>query len=63
LREIYNENEANSGSSLQEIKLVLEVALFCTRSRSSEQPSMEDVVKHLSGLKHIDDGRSWKEGQ
>jgi len=63
LREIYNENETSSASSLHEIKLVLEVAMFCTRSRSSDQPSMEDVVKHLSGLKHIDDGRTSKEGQ
>lgn len=57
LREIYNENEAKSASSLEEIKLVLEVAMFCTRSRSSDQPSMEDVLKHLSGLKHIDEGQ------
>ncbi|XP_020207733.1 leucine-rich repeat receptor-like protein kinase TDR [Cajanus cajan] len=59
-REIYNENEA---SSLQEIKLVLEVAMLCTRSRSLDRPSMEDVLKLLSGLKHLDDGRTSKEGQ
>ncbi|RDX71870.1 Leucine-rich repeat receptor-like protein kinase TDR, partial [Mucuna pruriens] len=63
LREIYNENEASSASSLQEIKLVLEVAMLCTRSRSSERPSMEDVLKLLSGLKHLEDGRTSKEGQ
>ncbi|KAK7304774.1 hypothetical protein VNO77_42661 [Canavalia gladiata] len=65
LREIYNENEANSASSLQEIKLVLEVAMLCTRSRSTDRPSMEDALKLLSGLKHLelDDGRTSKEGQ
>ncbi|CAJ1975571.1 unnamed protein product [Sphenostylis stenocarpa] len=63
LREIYNENEASSASSLQEIKLVLEVAMLCTRSKSSDQPSMEDVLKLLSGLKHLDDDRTSKEGQ
>ncbi|KAG4949798.1 hypothetical protein JHK84_043230 [Glycine max] len=63
LREIYNENGASSASSLQEIKLVLEVAMLCTRSRSSDRPSMEDVLKLLSGLKHLEDGRTSKEGQ
>ncbi|XP_027338409.1 leucine-rich repeat receptor-like protein kinase TDR [Abrus precatorius] len=62
LREIYNENETSSASSLQEIKLVLEVAMLCTRSRSSDRPSMEDALKLLSGIKHLDDGRTSKEG-
>lgn len=34
----------------KEISLVLEVALLCTRSRPSEQPSMKDVLNRLSGL-------------
>ncbi|KAK7411624.1 hypothetical protein VNO78_03059 [Psophocarpus tetragonolobus] len=63
LREICNENEASSVSSLPEIKLVLEVAMLCTRTRSSDRSSMEDVLKLLSGLKHLDDGRTSKEGQ
>lgn len=63
LKEIYNENEASSASSLQEIKLVLEVAMLCTRSRSTDRPSMENVLKLLSGLKHLDDGRTSKEEQ
>ncbi|TKY73075.1 Leucine-rich repeat receptor protein kinase TDR [Spatholobus suberectus] len=62
-REIYNENEASSASSMQEIKVVLEVAMLCTRSRSSDRPSIEDVLKLLSGLKHLDDGRTSKERQ
>lgn len=56
LREIYNDNEVSSTSSLQEIKLVLEVAVLCTRSRSSDRPSMEDALKLLSGLKHLEEG-------
>ncbi|XP_061351132.1 leucine-rich repeat receptor-like protein kinase TDR [Gastrolobium bilobum] len=63
LREIYNENEVSSASSLQEIKLVLEVAMLCTRSRSKDRPSMEDALKVLSGLKGLEDGRTSKEGQ
>ncbi|RVX05228.1 Leucine-rich repeat receptor-like protein kinase TDR [Vitis vinifera] len=52
LREIYNENEVGSADSMQEeIKLVFEVALLCTRSRPSDRPSMEDVLNLLSGLK------------
>ncbi|XWS70361.1 hypothetical protein CRYUN_Cryun03dG0041500 [Craigia yunnanensis] len=52
LGEIYNENEAGSTNSLQEeIKLVLDVALLCTRNRSADRPSMEDALKLLSGLK------------
>ncbi|OIV98497.1 hypothetical protein TanjilG_18781 [Lupinus angustifolius] len=55
LRETYNENEVSSASSLQEIKLVLEVAKLCTRSRSSDRPSMEETLKLLSGLKPLKD--------
>ncbi|XVF48474.1 hypothetical protein PTKIN_Ptkin03bG0193300 [Pterospermum kingtungense] len=52
LREIYNENEAGSTNSLQEdIKLVLDVAVDCTRSRPADRSSMEDASKLLSGLK------------
>ena len=52
LGEIYNENEAGSTNSLQEeIKLVLDVALLCTRSRPADRPSMEDALKLLSGFK------------
>lgn len=58
LREIYNENEVTSANSLQEIKLVLEVAKLCTRSRSSDRPSMEDALKLLSGLKPLEDDRT-----
>ena len=50
LREIYHENyEVDSSNSFQEeIKLVLEVALLCTRSTPSDRPSMEDALKLLS---------------
>lgn len=52
LREIYDENEGGSTNSLQEeIKLVLEVAVHCTRKRPADRPSMEDALKLLSGLK------------
>uniref|UniRef100_A0A5B7AV06 non-specific serine/threonine protein kinase n=1 Tax=Davidia involucrata TaxID=16924 RepID=A0A5B7AV06_DAVIN len=52
LREICNENEVGSSNSFQEeIKLVLEVALLCTRSRPSDRPSMEEALKLLTGLK------------
>ncbi|MED6151033.1 hypothetical protein PIB30_078429 [Stylosanthes scabra] len=62
LREIYDQNEVCSPSSMQEIKLVLEVAMLCTSSRSNDQPSMEDALKLLSGIKPIGDGRASKEG-
>ncbi|KAI4344242.1 hypothetical protein L6164_011490 [Bauhinia variegata] len=52
LREIYNENEV---SPMQEVKLVLEVALLCTRSVPCDRPSMEDALKILSGLKTLED--------
>jgi hypothetical protein len=63
LRDIYNENEADSKPSVQEeIKLVLEVAFLCTRSRTSDRPSMEDALKLLSGLKPQDNDRTSKAG-
>ncbi|KAL1817682.1 hypothetical protein ACET3Z_020256 [Daucus carota] len=52
LKEIYAENEAESSKSLQEeINLVTEIAWRCTTTRSSDRPSMQDVLKLLSGLK------------
>ena len=52
LREIYSENQTGStGSTQEEIKMVLEVALLCIRSRPSDRPSMEDALKLLSGMK------------
>ncbi|KAJ9163002.1 hypothetical protein P3X46_022725 [Hevea brasiliensis] len=52
LREIYDENEAGSSESTrEEIKMALEVALLCTRSRPADRPSMEDALKLLSGFK------------
>lgn len=52
LREIYSDDEVGSTALLQEeIMTVLEVALLCTRNRSSDRPSMEDVLKLLSGPK------------
>lgn len=52
LRELYNETEAGCSISIQEeVQLVLEVALLCTRNRPVDRPSMEDVLKLLSGLK------------
>lgn len=52
LREIYNENKAGSNISMQEeIKLVVEVAMLCTRSRPSDRPSMESALKLLSESK------------
>lgn len=53
LEEICNENEVSPQDSLRkEVSLVLEVALVCTRSRSSDQPSMKDVLNLLSGSNH-----------
>ncbi|KAK6274006.1 hypothetical protein POUND7_011089 [Theobroma cacao] len=52
LREVYNDSEAGSTNSLQEeVKLVLDVAMLCTRSRPADRPSMEEALKLLSGLK------------
>ncbi|CAJ2637069.1 unnamed protein product [Trifolium pratense] len=48
LREVYNGNEATSVGSMQEIKLVIEVAMLCTKSRSSDRPFMEDVYNLLT---------------
>ncbi|XP_044471289.1 leucine-rich repeat receptor-like protein kinase TDR [Mangifera indica] len=51
LREICNDNEVGSSSSLQEeIKLVLDVALLCIRTTPSDRPSMNDTLKFLSRL-------------
>ncbi|XP_030509728.1 leucine-rich repeat receptor-like protein kinase TDR [Cannabis sativa] len=50
LTEVLKENEVDSNSSIEEeIKLVLEVALLCTSS-PNDRPSMEEVLKLLSGL-------------
>ncbi|XP_059637821.1 leucine-rich repeat receptor-like protein kinase TDR [Cornus florida] len=52
LREIYNDNEVGSSNSFQEeIKQVIDVALLCTRRRSSDRPSMEEALKLLLGPK------------
>ncbi|KAJ0800075.1 putative protein kinase RLK-Pelle-LRR-XI-1 family [Helianthus annuus] len=61
LKEIYNDNEVSASSSSssssksiqEEIKSVLEVVLACTTSKQSDRPSMEDVLKILSGLKPL----------
>lgn len=42
LREDCNGNKVASDSTMQEIKLVLEVAMLCTKSRSSDRPSVKD---------------------
>jgi hypothetical protein len=46
----------------EEIKLVLEVAFLCTRSGTSDRPSIEDALKILFGLKPQDNGRTSKAG-
>nr|XP_043629148.1 leucine-rich repeat receptor-like protein kinase TDR [Erigeron canadensis] len=55
LKEIYQANEVDSSSSSksiqEEIKLVFEVVLRCTTSKQTDRPSMEEVLKILSGLK------------
>ncbi|KAK9098411.1 hypothetical protein Syun_025456 [Stephania yunnanensis] len=52
LKEIYDENEVGSNDAMRgEIKMVLEVALLCTKSRSCDRPTMEVALKLLSGLK------------
>ncbi|CAN1809789.1 Leucine-rich repeat receptor-like protein kinase TDR [Linum perenne] len=49
LKEMYSENESvTSDSTKREIKQALEVALLCTRSRSSDRPTMADALKLLS---------------
>lgn len=58
LEEICSDNEVNPQDSLRkEINLMLEVALLCTRSKSSDQPSMKDILTLLSGSKkhNLDD--------
>ncbi|XP_027186406.1 uncharacterized protein [Cicer arietinum] len=60
LREVCNGNEVSSTSSIQDIKLVLEVAMLCTRSRSSDRPSMDDALKLLSRLKDLEDHKNSK---
>ncbi|KAJ8753114.1 hypothetical protein K2173_017663 [Erythroxylum novogranatense] len=52
LREVFADNEVSSTNSMkEEIRLVVEVAVRCTRSRPSERPSMEETVKLLSWSK------------
>ncbi|KEH37840.1 putative protein kinase RLK-Pelle-LRR-XI-1 family [Medicago truncatula] len=60
LREVCNGNEVASASTIQEIKMVLEVSMICTKSRSSDRPSMEDALKLLSGLKRSEDDKTSK---
>ncbi|GAV83953.1 LRR_1 domain-containing protein/Pkinase_Tyr domain-containing protein/LRRNT_2 domain-containing protein/LRR_4 domain-containing protein/LRR_8 domain-containing protein [Cephalotus follicularis] len=51
-REICSDNEVGSTNSLQEeIKVVLDVALLCTRSRPSQRLSMQEALKLLSAMK------------
>ncbi|KAJ0091292.1 hypothetical protein Patl1_14812 [Pistacia atlantica] len=51
LREICSENEVGLSSSLQEdIKLILDVALLCTRTTPCDRPSMDDALKFLLRL-------------
>ncbi|KAJ0031251.1 hypothetical protein Pint_14680 [Pistacia integerrima] len=51
LREICSDNEVGLSSSLQEeIKLVLDVALLCTRTTPCDRPSMDDALKFLLRL-------------
>ncbi|KAG7945493.1 hypothetical protein I3843_15G154700 [Carya illinoinensis] len=64
MREIYNENEVDPRTSVQEeIKLVLEVALLCTRSRTCDRPSMEEALKLLYGLRAQDSNITPKAGR
>ncbi|GFY99644.1 leucine-rich repeat transmembrane protein kinase family protein [Actinidia rufa] len=52
LSEICHENEVGSSDSVRdEIKVVLEVALLCIKSRPCDRLSMEEVLKLLSALK------------
>lgn len=52
LKEICHENEMGStGAIKEEINMVLDVALLCTRHKPSDRPSMNDALKLLSGLK------------
>ncbi|XP_024028324.1 leucine-rich repeat receptor-like protein kinase TDR [Morus notabilis] len=48
--DVLGDNEVGSSTSIQEdIKVVLEVALLCTRSRPTDRPTMEEALKLLSG--------------
>ncbi|KAL6532729.1 hypothetical protein OROGR_013689 [Orobanche gracilis] len=59
VREVAHEHGIDRSPSCQdEVKSVIEVALLCTRRRLSDRPSMEDVLKMLSGLKSITNGRA-----
>lgn len=51
LRGIYSDNEAGSTPLQEEIKLVVDFALLCTKNRPDDRPSMEDALKLLSGFK------------
>lgn len=59
VEEVKRENQATDGNGTnknvadqeEEMKLVLEFALLCTRSRPLDRPSMEDALKILSGFK------------
>lgn len=52
LSEIYRENEVISSNSIQEeIKLVLEVSLLCTKNQPSNRPSIKDALKLLTGFR------------
>lgn len=55
MREMYMDNDigddATATSLQEEINLVLDVALLCTKSIQSDRPTMEDALKLLSGLK------------
>ncbi|KAK4431826.1 LRR receptor kinase SERK2 [Sesamum alatum] len=48
-----------SGGFQDEVKLAIEVALLCTRSRPSDRPSMQEALKLLStGLRSTTNGRA-----
>lgn len=50
LTEILAENEVGLKSSIQEeVKLVLELALLCTKTRPTDRPTMEEALKLLLG--------------
>ncbi|ERN10347.1 leucine-rich repeat receptor-like protein kinase TDR [Amborella trichopoda] len=53
LKEIYNENQGTITDKVakEEVRHVLEVALQCTSRIPSDRPSMEEVLKKLSGLR------------
>ncbi|KAF6147596.1 hypothetical protein GIB67_031587 [Kingdonia uniflora] len=52
LRDIYDENKVGANDACrEEIKMVYEVAMLCTKSRPSDRPSMDHAMKLLSGSK------------